>query len=153
MAGTPVDIVRRVLSDLTDPAVVSELVAEDSVRMSLNYEDDDVKKIMPWAGPGRGRQALLKTFTDVARYWQVEKLHLGDVFGEGERVAVFGFDDLPVHGLGTTVRSLFAVFARVRDGQIAYTQFMGDTFVTARSFRSGGTWTISSDPGGGAVEV
>src|SRR6516165_1714254 len=49
MTGTPVDIVRRVLSD---PAVVKELVAEDSVYVSLNYQDEDLKKIMPWAGTG-----------------------------------------------------------------------------------------------------
>jgi uncharacterized protein len=153
MAGTPVDIVRRVLGDPTNPAVVNELVAEDSVYVSLNYEDDDLKKVMPWAGTGRGRQALLKTFTDVARYWQVEKFDLGDVFGDGERVAVFGSMTYRSTVLGKTVSSPFAVFARVRDGKIVYAQFMEDTFATARSFRSGGTWTISSDPGGGTVEV
>ena len=69
MTGTPVDIVRRVLSD---PAVVKELVAEDSVYVSLNYQDEDLKKIMPWAGTGHGRDALRKTFSDVARYGQIE---------------------------------------------------------------------------------
>ncbi len=103
MTGTPVDIVRRVLSDPTNPAVVNELVAEDSVYVSLNYEDDDLKKIMPWAGTGHGRDALRQTFSDVARYWQVE--------------------------------------------------FMEDSFATARSFRSGGTWTINSDPDGHTIEV
>ena len=57
MTGTPVDIVRRVLSDPTNPALVKELVAEDSVYVSLNYSGDDLKKIMPWAGTGQGRAA------------------------------------------------------------------------------------------------
>jgi hypothetical protein len=83
MTGTPVDIVRRVLSDPTNPAVVNELVAEDSVYVSLNYQDKDPKKIMP----------------------------------------------------------------------IVYAQFMEDSFATARSFRSAGTWTISSDPDGHTIEV
>jgi len=30
---------------------------------------------------------------------------------------------------------------------------MEGSFATARSFRSGGTWTISSDPDGHAIEV
>jgi uncharacterized protein len=153
MADTPVEIVRRVLSDPTNPAVVRELVAEDSVYVSLNYEDDDLKKIMPWAGTGHGSEALLKTFTDVSRYWHIEKFDLGDVFGDGERVAVFGSMTYRSTVLGQTVTSPFAVFAKVRNGKIVYAQFMEDTFATARSFRSGGTWTVNSDPDGGTVEV
>jgi len=98
MTGTPVDIVRRLLSDPTNVAVADELVAEDSVYVSLNYEDDDLKKTMPWAGTGHGRDAPTKTFSDIARYWR-------------------------------------------------------DTFATAQSFRSAGTWTINSDPDGDTVEV
>jgi uncharacterized protein len=154
MTGTPVDIVRRVLSDPTNPAVVNALVAEDSVYVSLNYEDDDLKKIMPWAGTGHGRDALRKTFSDVARYWQIEEFDLGDVFGDDSgRVAVFGRMKYRSAVLGKTVVSPFAVYAKVADGKIVYAQFMEDSFATARSFRSGGTWTISSDPDGDAIEV
>jgi hypothetical protein len=51
MADTPVQIVRRVLSDPTNPAVVREFVAEDPVYVSLNYEDDDLRR----SCPGRAR--------------------------------------------------------------------------------------------------
>jgi hypothetical protein len=36
--------------------VVRELVAEDLLYVSLNYEDDDLKKIMPWAAPDAAGQ-------------------------------------------------------------------------------------------------
>ena len=151
MTGTPVDIVRRVLSD---PAVVKELVAEDSVYVSLNYQDEDLKKIMPWAGTGHGRDALRKTFSDVARYGQIEEFELGDVFGDDPgKVGVFGQMKYRSTVLGKTVISPFAVYAKVADGKIVYAQFMEGSFATARSFRSGGTWTISSDPDGHAIEV
>ena len=151
MTGTPVDIVRRVLSD---PAVVKELVAEDSVYVSLNYQDEDLKKIMPWAGTGHGRDALRKTFSDVARHWQIEEFDLGDVFGDDSgKVAVFGRMEYRSTVLAKTVISPFAVYAEVADGKIVYAQFMEGSFATARSFRSGGTWTISSDPDGHAIEV
>jgi uncharacterized protein len=154
MTGTPVEIVRRVLSDPTNPAVVNELVAEDAVYVSLNYQDDDLKKIMPWAGTGHGRDALRQTFSDVARYWQIEEFDLGDVFGDDTgKVAVFGRMRYKSTVLGKTVISPFAVYATVADGKITYAQFMEDSFATARSFRSGGTWTISSDPDGHAIEV
>jgi hypothetical protein len=32
-------------------------------------------------------------------------------------------------------------------------QFMEDTFCTASSFRSGGTWKFKSDPNGSEVEI
>jgi hypothetical protein len=32
-------------------------------------------------------------------------------------------------------------------------QFMEDTFATAASFRSGGSWKFQSDPLGGEVEI
>ena len=151
MTGTPVDIVRRVLSD---PAVVKELVAEDSVYVSLNYQDEDLKKIMPWAGTGHGRDALRKTFSDVARYGQIEEFELGDVFGDDPgKVAVFGRTKYRSTVLGKTIISPFAVYAKVADGKIIYAQFMEDSFATARSFRPGGTWRINSDPDGRAIEV
>jgi uncharacterized protein len=138
MSGTSIDIVRRVLGDPTNPAVVNELVAEDAVYVSLNYEDDELKEIMPWAGTGHGRDALRKTFSDVARYWQIEEFDLGDVFGDGSgKVAVFGRMKYRSTFLGKTVSSPFAVYAKVADGKVVYAQFMEDSFATARSFRSG----------------
>jgi DNA-binding NtrC family response regulator len=44
-------------------------------------------------------------------------------------------------------RSLLAIHARVRDGKIVHFMFMEDTFLSSRSFSSGGTWTIQTEPG------
>ena len=68
-------------------------------------------------------------------------------------MAVFGSMTYRSVVLGKTVTSPFAVFRRVRDGKITYAQFMEDSFATARSFRSGGTWAISANPDGSTVEV
>jgi uncharacterized protein len=143
-----------VLSDPVNPAAVKELVAEDLVYVSLNYQDDDLKKVMPWAGTGHDRDAPRKAFSDVARYWHIEEFDLGDVFGdESGKVAVFGRMKYRSTLLGKTVVSPFAVYARVAGGKIIYAQFMEDSFATARSSGSGGAWTINSDPEGPAVEV
>ena len=48
-----------------------------------------------------------------------------------------GREDVPVHGitrlvsLGQAVRSPFSIHATVKDGKIAFFQFMEDTFATA----------------------
>jgi uncharacterized protein len=150
---TPVDIVRRLLGDPTNPQVVSELVADESVYVSLNFEDPDLKRIMPWCGTGHGSAALLQTFTDVARYWRIEEFEITDIFGSDNRVAAFGRFSYVSAVLGQKVTSPFAVLAKVENGKVVYTQFMEDSFATARSFRSGGTWTIQSNPDGSRIVV
>ena len=44
--------------------------------------------------------------------------------------------------LSKVVASPFAVFARIENSRCTYLQFMEDTFATAASFRSGGSWTF-----------
>jgi uncharacterized protein len=153
MSADPIEIVRRLLSDPTNPALVGELVADDSVYVSLNFEDPELKRIMPWCGTGHGADALLKTFTDVSRYWEIKSFDILEIFGSEERVAVFGRFTYVSTVLRQEVTSPFAVLAKVRDGKVTYTQFMEDSFATARSFRSGGTWTIQSNPDGSVIEV
>jgi uncharacterized protein len=153
MKDTPVEIVRRLLGDPSNPDVVKELVAEDSVYVSLNFEDPDLKRIMPWCGTGHGSNALLQTFTDVGRFWKINNFEILDIFGSDNRVAAFGTFTYVSTVLGQEVTSPFAVFAKVENGKVTYTQFMEDSFATARSFRSGGTWTVQSDPDGSMIEV
>ena len=153
MSESPVDIVRRLLGDPTNPKVVHELVAEDSVYVSLNFEDPDLKRIMPWCGTGHGSGALLQTFTDVSRYWSIENFEILDIFGTDNSVAAFGTFTYISIVLGQQVTSPFAVLAKIENGKIVYTQFMEDSFATARSFRSRGTWTIQSHPDHSVIEV
>jgi uncharacterized protein len=153
MEETPVDIVRRLLSDPTNPEVVGELVADDSVYVSLNFEDPDLKRIMPWCGTGHGSSALLQTFTDVSRFWSINDFEILDIFGSDSRVAAFGRFTYTSAVLRQRVTSPFAVLAKVEHGKVIYTQFMEDSFATARSFRSGGAWTIQSDPDGPEISV
>jgi hypothetical protein len=153
MSEDPVDIVRRLLNEPTNPDVVHQLVAADSVYVSLNFEDRDLKRIMPWCGTGHGSGALLQTFTDVSRYWSINKFDILDIFGADNRVAAFGTFTYTSSVLGHEVTSPFAVLARVENGKVVYTQFMEDSFATARSFRSGGTWTIQSNPDESVIEV
>jgi hypothetical protein len=45
------------------------------------------------------------------------------------------------------------IFGRVSDGRCTYLQFMEDTFATAASFRSGGSWIFQSNPSGEEVAI
>lgn len=129
-------------------AAVQRLVAEDATYISLNFDNPDLKKILPWAGTQKGRAAYSSTFLGVNQYWTVEDFRIFDLFGAGENVAVFGTFTYRSNTRGKSFTSPFSVHAKVRKGKIVHFMFMEDTFASARSFSSGGTWTIKSDPSG-----
>jgi uncharacterized protein len=147
------EIVKALLAGIHDPKVVKDLCAANVTYVSLNYKNPDLHKIMPWCGTGQGADAVIKTFADVGRFWNVDSFTPEDVFGEGDKVAVFGRFTYTSTKLRKTVTTPFAILFKLKDEKIQYMQFMEDTFCTASSFRSGGTWKFQSDPNGGEVEV
>lgn len=151
MAKTATEIVRTLLNDPTNPDVVRELVAPEATYVSLNFDNPELQRIMPWAGTRTGPEAVLDTYTRVNRFWKSEAFEIGELFGDGENVAVFGRFTYRSVTLGKAITSPFAILARVIDGQITFMQFMEDTFGTASTFRSGGVATYRSDPDGGEV--
>ena len=153
MTDTPVDVVKAILADPTNPEVVHRLMAEDATYVSLNFDNPELKRIMPWAGTQTGPEALLGTYKRVGLYWTNEGFEIGDIFGAGENVAVFGRFTYRSTTLGKAITSPFAILAKVRDGQVTYMQFMEDTYGTASTFRSGGTTLYSADPEGGEIEL
>jgi uncharacterized protein len=153
MAQEPKETVRTLLQSVRDPEVVKELCAPDVTYVSLNYSNPDLHKIMPWCGTGRGADAIIKTFHDVAEFWSIDSFTPEATFGEGENVAVFGRFTYTSTKLRKTITSPFAVFCKVKESKVTYMQFMEDTFCTASSFRLGGAWRFQSDPRGGEVEI
>jgi uncharacterized protein len=153
MAQEPKEIVRTLLQFVRDPKVVKELCAPDVTYVSLNYSNPDLHKIMPWCGTGRGADAIIKTFHDVAEFWSIDSFTPETTLGEGENVAVFGRFTYTSAKLRKTITSPFAVFCKVKESKVTYMQFMEDTFCTASSFRSGGVWKFQSDPRGGEVQI
>ena len=153
MAMAATEVVRTLLDDPTNPDVVHRLVAPDATYVSLNFDNLELRRIMPWAGTRTGPEAVLDTYARVNRFWRSEAFEIGELFGEGGSVAVFGRFTYRSATLGKAVTSPFAILAKVNDGQVTFMQFMEDTFGTASTFRSGGVATYRSDPDGGEVTL
>jgi uncharacterized protein len=153
MSRDPKETVQALLQGVRDPNLVKQLCAPDVTYVSLNYTNPDLRKIMPWCGTSRGPEAILKTFQDVADFWDVDSFTPEEIFGEAGNVAVFGRFTYTSTKVRKTVTSPFAILCKVEDGRITFMQFMEDTFCTASSFRSGGTWKFQSDPNGGEIEI
>jgi uncharacterized protein len=150
---SPTEILSAILDNPTDIAHLSSLVTPDVTYVSLNYSNPDLRKIMPWADTSNGPETIVRTFTEVSRYWEVLSFEPEALFGSENYAAMFGRFTYKSAVLAKTVTSPFAVFAKCQDGRCAYLQFMEDTFGTAASFRSGGGWTFQSSPNGEQVVI
>jgi ketosteroid isomerase-like protein len=143
-------VVKEFLAEAIDPRTltdaVTRLVAADAMYVSLNFDNPELRRIMPWAGTKHGRPAFVENFSGVTTRWKSEGFRITDTISEGECVALFGSFTSRSAKLGKVATSPFAVFAKVRDGRISHFQFMEDTFATALTFRSGGAWRIEADP-------
>jgi hypothetical protein len=146
----PTDIVSEFLQNTAPDkieAAAERLIAEDAIYISLSFDNPELKKILPWTGTSKGREAYTSTFIRVARYWTVEDFSVSALFGTAEDVAVFGSFTYRSNTAGILSLSLLDS-CKVREDKIVYFQFMEDTFASSRSFSSGGAWTIKTDPNG-----
>jgi ketosteroid isomerase-like protein len=151
--STPIDTVVALLSKLSDESVVRSLVAEDATYVSLNYNNPELKKIMPWCGTNLGVSAFISNVSMIYECWEVIEFNPGEIFGSDDRVAIFGSFKYRSRVLNQIVDSPFAVFSKVKDGKVTYLQFMEDTFATAASFYDHATGTYRNFPGSGRITV
>ena len=149
----PKEVLASILKDPMNIDNVRSLVADDVTYVSLNYDNPDLHRIMPWAGTGRGAERIVKTFVDVDRFWEKVDFRSEALVGDDECAAMFGRFTYKSRRLGKIVTSPFSVLARVSNGKCTYLQFMEDTFATGASFRSGGSWKFLSDPDGQEVVI
>jgi NADPH:quinone reductase-like Zn-dependent oxidoreductase len=150
---TPVEAVRIFLSNTTNPDVIRSVVAPDATYISLNYDDPELQKIMPWCGTKKGVEVFIDNFAMVWECWDALEFSPKEIFGSGEDVAVFGSFTYKSKSLGQTVTTPFSILAKVKNGMIYFFQFMEDTFATAGSFRIGGAGRFQSFPKNPPFEV
>jgi hypothetical protein len=87
---TPSEVLTRVLKAPTDIDNVRSLVTDDVIYVSLNYDNPELKRVMPWAGTSRGPDAIVRTFVDVARYCKAQAFEIEALLESGESAAMFG---------------------------------------------------------------
>lgn len=150
---SPLAVLQMVLSNPTDLDFVKQYTTADFVYVSLNYENKELKEILPWAGTTKGAEGLVQTFIDVHRYWTVEDFQIHDSFENKDGTAIFGAFTYTSNTLGKTVTSPFAVLARGENGKLSYVQFMEDTFATIRTFRESGEYLIKANPDGSTIKM
>jgi uncharacterized protein len=153
MSASPIEVVGQWLQNLLDPDVVNRLVAPDATYVSLNNEDAELSKIMPWAGTSTGPQAVLHRLSTMFTRWENQAFTVTTMFAADENVAVFGDFRYKSHSLGKVVSSPFSILLKVVDGKVTYVQYLEDSYATAGSFRTGGSWVVQTEPGAEPFQV
>ncbi len=151
MSANPIEVVGQWLQNLLDPDVVNRSVAPTYV--SLNTEDTELNRIMPWAGTSHGPQAFLDNLGAMFTRWENPGFNVTVMFASDENVAVFGDFRYKSHSLGKVVSSPFSILVKVVDGKVTYLQFLEDSYATAASFRKNGSWTVQTEPDAEPFEV
>ena len=153
MSASPLEVVGQWLQNLLDPDIVNSLVAPDATYVSLNTENAELSRIMPWAGTSHGPQAFLDNLGAMFTRWENQAFNVVTMFASDENVAVFGDFRYKSHSLGKVVSSPFSILVKVLDGKVTYLQFLEDSYATASSFRKSGSWTLQTEPGAEPFEV
>ena len=137
---TPLELVQTLLSNPTDIEHVRGLTTEDVTYVSLNFDNPELHKVLPWTGTNRGPQSIVDVFNGIGRVWETKAFEVKDVIANEKSVAMFGSFTYKTRTLGKEITSPFALLAKVTGDKISYLQFMEDTFGTASTFRASGTW-------------
>ncbi len=150
---TPLEIVQTLLTNPTNLEHVRGLTTPDVTYVSLNFENPELRKVLPWAGTNHGPQSIVDAFEGIGSVWETKAFEVRDVVADDKNVALFGSFTYKARKLGKEITSPFALLAKLTGDRISYIQFMEDTFGTASSFRSGGTWHFTGVAAGGDVSV
>src|ERR1700746_2608695 len=110
---SPSEVLSSILRNPTDLDHVRSLVTADVIYVSLNYDNPDLKKIMPWAGTSRGPERIVKTFADVGHYGEIQCFEPEALFGSDVYAAMFGRFTYRSTVLSKIVTTPFAGFAKV----------------------------------------
>ena len=150
---TPLELVQTLISNPTNIDHVRGLTTEDVTYVSLNFDNPELHKVLPWTGTNRGPQSIVDAFSGMARVWETKAFEIRDVIADEHSVALFGSFTYETRTLGKQITSPFALLAKVKDDRISYLHFLEDTFGTASSFRASGTWNFHGVATGGDVSV
>ena len=150
---TPLELVQTLISNPTNIDHVRALTTEDITYVSLNFDNPELHKVMPWTGTNRGPQSIVDAFNGMAKVWETKAFEVRDVIANEHSIAMFGSFTYKTRTLGKEITSPFALLAKLTGGKISYLHFLEDTFGTASSFRAAGTWRFSGVATGGDVEV
>jgi len=111
---TPLELLQTLLSNPTNIDHVRGLTTGDVTYVSLNFDNPELHKVLPWTGTNRGPQRIVDVFNGIGRVWETKAFEIRDVVANEHSVAMFGSFTYKTRMLGKEITSPFALLARAR---------------------------------------
>src|ERR1700683_1237577 len=111
-------VLQEILQNTTNLKVLKQLMTPDATYVSLNFDNPELKKIMPWTGTHKGPQALPDVFAAMQRYWKTLDFKVTATIEEGSRVAFFGSFPYKSIATGKEITSPFSLLARFEGDKV-----------------------------------
>ena len=146
MSASLTAVLQELLENTSNLTVLRRLMTPDATYVSLNFDNPELKKVMPWTGTHTGPQSLPKVFEAIQRFWKTLDFKVTDTVEQGSRVALFGSFTYKSTATGKEITSPFGLLARFEGDKVAYIQFLEDSYGTAGSFKTGGATRFHGDP-------
>jgi hypothetical protein len=67
-------VLQEILQNTTNLTVLKQHMTPDVTYVSLNFDNPELKKIMPWTGTHKGPQALADVFEAIQRFLENTRL-------------------------------------------------------------------------------
>ena len=112
---TPLELVQTLLSNPTNIDHVRGLTTGDVTYVSLNFDNPELHKVLPWTGTNRGPQRIVDVFNGIGRAWETKAFEIRDVVANEHSVAMFGSFTYKTRMLGKEI-NLSLRTARQGDG-------------------------------------
>lgn len=100
------------------PEHVRALTTDDVIYVSLNFDNPELHKVMPWTGTNRGPHSIVDVFNGIGRVWETKAFEIQDVIANDTAVAMFGSFTYKTRTLGKEITSPFALLAKVTSDQL-----------------------------------
>src|SRR2546429_5530849 len=104
-------VLEELLQNTTNLKLLRQLMTTDATYVSLNFDNPELKKVMPWAGTHKGPQALPDVFSAIQRCWKTLDFKVTDTIEQGSRVAFFGSFTYKSNVTGKEITSPFSLLA------------------------------------------
>jgi ketosteroid isomerase-like protein len=131
MTTSAAQVLQTLLANPVDLANVKSVTTPDVTYVSLNEDNPELKRYLPWTGTNRGPESIVRAFEGIGRAWETKAFDVREVIEQDGRVAMFGSFTYRGRESGKEITSPFSLLAKVRDGRIHYVQFLEDTFGTS----------------------
>jgi uncharacterized protein len=131
MTTSPAGVLRTLLANPRDLANVKSVTTADVTYVSLNEDNPELKRYLPWTGTNKGPESIVRTFEAMGRSWETKAFEVREVIEQGDKVAMFGSFTYRGRQSGQEMPSPFALLAKVKDGKIHFVEFLEDTFGTS----------------------